>query len=211
MASQRATTDGRQLRRRGQRTRQGLLDSGMQLLADRGYHAVRVEDIVRSASTSHGTFYLYFANKEDLFRALAEECAAEMTELAAGLGPIEPGPAGLQALEEWLTRWFGTARRHQAVIRAWIEFQVPDRELTRLGARAFSDVRSSLVDRLAQAGVAHLPDPQLAATAMLAMIERFTYFLLSGHVDVSDEEGVSTLARLLHRGFFGAPAGRRRR
>ena len=46
----------------------------MRVFADRGFHAARVDDIVRSARTSHGTFYLYFTNKEDLLRALATEC-----------------------------------------------------------------------------------------------------------------------------------------
>ncbi len=48
-----------------------LLDAGMRVFAERGYHAARVDDIVRAARTSHGTFYLYFANKEDLLCTLA--------------------------------------------------------------------------------------------------------------------------------------------
>ena len=47
-----------------------LFDAGMRVFAERGYHAARVDDIVRTARTSHGTFYLYFANKEDLLREI---------------------------------------------------------------------------------------------------------------------------------------------
>ena len=65
-----------------------LLDAGMRVFAERGFHAARVDDIVRAARTSHGTFYLYFANKEDLLRALAVECAHEMDALAERLGAI---------------------------------------------------------------------------------------------------------------------------
>ena len=49
---------------------------------------------MKLAETSHGTFYLYFANKEDLFRALVAEVADEMQALAEALGPLTPGPAG---------------------------------------------------------------------------------------------------------------------
>jgi len=63
----------RELRSQGKQTMAKLLDAGLQVLTERGYHAARVDDIVRMADTSHGTFYLYFANKEDLFRALATE------------------------------------------------------------------------------------------------------------------------------------------
>ena len=87
-------TDGRELRRQGRRTMAKLLDAGMRVLAERGYHAARVDDVVRLAKVSHGTFYLYFANKEDLFRALAVQCADEMTGLAARLGPVPPDEVG---------------------------------------------------------------------------------------------------------------------
>ena len=71
-----------------------LLDAGVEVFATKGYFAARVDDIVKLAETSHGTFYLYFSNKEELFRALAAEVADEMQTLAESLGPLEPGPAG---------------------------------------------------------------------------------------------------------------------
>ena len=46
--------------------------------APKGYHPARVDDIVKVAKTSHGTFYLYFSNKEDLFHALVLDVAEEM-------------------------------------------------------------------------------------------------------------------------------------
>src|SRR5262245_44453372 len=76
---------GRELRARGRRTLRRLLDAGVKVFADRGYHAARVDDIVKLAKTSHGTFYLYFSNKEDLFRALVGEVAEEMERLAETL------------------------------------------------------------------------------------------------------------------------------
>jgi Bacterial regulatory proteins, tetR family len=68
---------GRELRARGRRTMRKLLDAGVEIFAQRGFHAARVDDIVKLAKTSHGTFYLYFSNKEELFRALAQEVADE--------------------------------------------------------------------------------------------------------------------------------------
>ena len=49
---------------------QKLLDAGLAEFDERGFQAVRVDDVVRRAKISHGTFYLYFSNKEDLFKAL---------------------------------------------------------------------------------------------------------------------------------------------
>ena len=58
-----------------------------------------------SAGVSHGTFYLYFANKEDLFRALAEQCADEMTSWPRSLGPVPPDAAGVAELRAWLAEF----------------------------------------------------------------------------------------------------------
>jgi AcrR family transcriptional regulator len=182
-----------------------LLDAGMAVLAERGYHAARVDDVVRKAKTSHGTFYLYFANKEDLFRALAHECADEMRGLAAELGPVTPDPAGYEQLRTWLARFMATYQRYGAVIRAWMEDQVADRALVALGLDAFADIASSLVRRLREAAVDHVADPELAAAALLAMVERLMYFATSRPVGIPDDALLDTLAGMVHRGFFGAP------
>ena len=196
----------RELRAQGRRTMDRLLDAGTRVLAERGYHAVRVDDIVRAARTSHGTFYLYVANKEDLVRALAEECAAEMTRLAGELGGIDAGPAGWEAVRAWLGRFNATYRRYAPVIRAWMEEQVADRELVRVGARAFQDIAAKLVERIGESGAGHVPNPELAAAALLGMVERVNYYVLSRDIELDDETTLDTLATMIHRGFFGARA-----
>jgi len=200
----------RELRTQGKRTLSKLLDAGLDVLTERGYHAARVDDVVRVARLSHGTFYLYFANKEDLFRALARECAGEMEELAASLGPVTPDKAGETELRSWLTQFLATYRRYGAVIRGWMDEQVVDRELLRLGLEAFRQIVESLQRRLAEADAAHLPDPALASAVMLAMIERLAYFTSSRAPGFSDEAVVEVLTTMLHRGMFGAPVSRRR-
>ena len=50
------------LRARGHRTRARLLAAGAEVIARKGLHAARVDDIVKAARSSHGTFYLYFSS-----------------------------------------------------------------------------------------------------------------------------------------------------
>ena len=108
-----------------------LFDAGMRVFAERGYHAARVDDIVRAARTSHGTFYLYFANKEDLLRALAIDCADDLAKLADRIGPITPDEQGFVELRTFLAEFVATYRRYGPVIRAWMEDQVADPEIDR--------------------------------------------------------------------------------
>ena len=80
----------RELRAQGRATMQRLLDAGTHVFNQRGFPAARVDDIVRAARTSHGTFYLYFTNKEDLLAALAAKCAEEVAGLSRRIGAIDP-------------------------------------------------------------------------------------------------------------------------
>ncbi len=217
-----ASVDGRNLRRQGRATRSRLLEAAVPALAEHGFHAARVDDVVRLAGVSHGTFYLYFANKEDLFRALAEQCADEAAVLAASLGEVPAGAAGHDALRAWLGEFFDFYRRYGVVIRAWAENQVVDRELARLGVASFGRIADTLRHSIASAvvpartgkagarsakgtagrGSVDARAVQLRADALLAMIERFAYVITSRDLGFDQDRMLDDLARLVQRGFF---------
>jgi len=179
-----------------------LLDAGMRVFAERGFHAARVDDVVRAARTSHGTFYLYFANKEELLRALAIQCAHEMGALAGGLGEVTRDEQGATELRAFLETFFSTYARFGPVLRAWMEGNVEDRETSRLGVVAFTDIAAALGRRIREAGGAG--DPASVA-ALMALLERFAYFLVSRHLEFDADTLFDTVTRVVHRGFFGAP------
>ncbi|MDZ7733378.1 MAG: TetR/AcrR family transcriptional regulator [Acidimicrobiia bacterium] len=179
-----------------------LLDAGMTVLGDKGYHAARVDDIVKAAEVSHGTFYLYFSNKQDLLRAMARHCADEMLVVIEALGPVDRDEDGYAVLRAWLADFVESYRRYGVVIRAWMEDTVADKELARLGRDTFGEVTSSLVERISAADAPNVDDSELAAAALLALIERFTYFVTSRDLDLDDDAVLDNLALLAHRGFF---------
>ncbi|MGI9601682.1 MAG: TetR/AcrR family transcriptional regulator [Acidimicrobiales bacterium] len=82
---------------RGRRTRAKLLESGREALAHRGHNNTRVDDVVSRAGTSHGTFYLYFENIEDLLAGVIDECDAAAATLLEKLGAARPGDLGAMA------------------------------------------------------------------------------------------------------------------
>ncbi|HEV2536450.1 MAG TPA: helix-turn-helix domain-containing protein, partial [Streptosporangiaceae bacterium] len=82
-----APAQDRELRAQGRETVRRLLEAGMVEFEGRGFHGVRVDDVVRRAGISHGTFYLYFSNKEDLFKALLKDALHDM-EIVAGDFPV---------------------------------------------------------------------------------------------------------------------------
>ena len=54
----------------GNRALAALLASGRDVFVERGYHNTRVDDLVAAAGVSHGAFYRYFRNKDQLARML---------------------------------------------------------------------------------------------------------------------------------------------
>jgi AcrR family transcriptional regulator len=193
----------RELRARGQRTQQRLLDSGVEVFAKRGYHAARVDDIVKVAETSHGTFYLYFANKEDLFRVLAENVAAEMRALADALPPITPDAEGAASLRAWLSSFADLYEHYGPVIRAWTEAEIGASEFGRMGTDVLTEFTRVFVDRVVTAAPIDI-DPLVASIAIVAMVERCNYYVLSKQVDITRDAMIDTLASVTHAALFGA-------
>ncbi len=204
-----APAQERRLRAQGRKTLRKLLDAAIVVFDKRGYHAARVDDIVKTADVSHGTFYLYFSSKEDLFRALVADVTEEMRELSESLPPISSTKAGHDELRRWLERFYDIYEHYHPVIRAWTENNADNAQLARLGARVLGRFTDRLVDRVREIEPAPVGDPQTAALAMVAMVERVSYYSVSQIFPVDRDKLLDNLATILHVGLFGGVRRRR--
>ena len=96
-----APAQGRELGRQGQRTVRKLLEAGLAEFDENGFQAVRVDDVVRRANISHGTFYLYFSNKDDLFKTLLRDALDDMQVITDDFPVVTRNESGLAALRKW--------------------------------------------------------------------------------------------------------------
>jgi len=55
-----------------------LLEAALEIFVERGYAAARLEDVAAKAGVSKGTLYLYYANKEELFKAVVRRSIAPL-------------------------------------------------------------------------------------------------------------------------------------
>jgi AcrR family transcriptional regulator len=58
----------------------------MEVFAERGYGAAKLDEVAHRAGVAKGTVFVYFPTKEDLFRAVAQAILAAHLERLAGAG-----------------------------------------------------------------------------------------------------------------------------
>jgi len=63
------------------RRRQEILDAALDLFSEKGFHNVTINEIARASEFAVGTLYKFFANKEDLYKALILEKSNEFHSL----------------------------------------------------------------------------------------------------------------------------------
>src|ERR1039458_1851037 len=124
-----APAQDRELRAQGRQTVQKLLDAGLAEFDERGFQAVRVDDVVRRAKISHGTFYLYFANKDDLFKALLSDALVDMAALTDEFPVVTRNDAGRAALRRWVSAFCDTYAAHASVIRILSQAEIVGEEV----------------------------------------------------------------------------------
>ncbi|MFC0167275.1 TetR family transcriptional regulator [Pseudoduganella danionis] len=84
---------------------QELLAAALNQFVERGYAGTRLEDVAKSAGVSKGTLYLYFANKEELFKAVVRENIVHPIGEAELEAAQHDGPSGA-LLRAILFKWW---------------------------------------------------------------------------------------------------------
>jgi len=176
---------------RGPRTRKRLLEASAQVFADRGYHSTRVEDIVTAAKTSHGTFYLYFTSKQEVFEVLIVQIVAELAKVADACPTLTVN----QAVQEWLNKFDAVYKTNHAFLRTWIEAEIASDEIGRLGGGLVTRFTRALNERLHAAPSGLAPAP--AAVILISMIERMEYYIHTQAIRATPAEAITTLAGVI--------------
>jgi AcrR family transcriptional regulator len=107
MSSTHSANEPRWRRLPEERPRQ-ILEAALAVFAERGLSAARLEDIARQAGVSKGTIYLYFPNKEELFREVVRHSVIAYIERAEAM-LVQQADAG-QALRDWMTGYWAWLR-----------------------------------------------------------------------------------------------------
>jgi AcrR family transcriptional regulator len=180
-------------------TRSLIMQAGEQVFADRGYVAARVEDIATAAGTNRTTFYLHFAGKNDLVRAIFAETKARGLKLYERLDEIltRPPAEARSGLREWLAGTLSAWHEHAAIRASLVEASAVDPEI----ARVRINLSTALIDSLQNAHWRKLGEEGATTRSRALMLEIMTQQLQSvissGALDsISDEIVVDFLTEL---------------
>lgn len=161
----------------GEESRALLLEIAAKEFAQHGYHETKVSTIVKSASLSQPTFYLYFKNKESIFEELENLFRLQMMDLAKK-SRLQP------ALEQATVK-----SRIIHNVKELLAFFAKNPNLTRIGlylSTKADEIKAQIVKQIKEnldyevdAGYFRKDlDTHIVAESLIGIIERLTFVQL---------------------------------
>ncbi|MBL8554632.1 MAG: TetR/AcrR family transcriptional regulator [Phenylobacterium sp.] len=69
-----------------------IVEAALEVFAEKGFAAARLDEIARRAGVSKGAVYLYFETKEDIFRAVVTRAISPNIAAVQAMAAAHPGP-----------------------------------------------------------------------------------------------------------------------
>jgi AcrR family transcriptional regulator len=89
---------------------QQILDAALAVFDEEGLDRARLDDIARRAGVAKGTIYLYFPNKEELFREVVRQTIGSRLEAARGRVAANPDLPAERQLCAYMRDWWDFLR-----------------------------------------------------------------------------------------------------
>ena len=157
--------------------RQQILDAALRCFSRDGFHNTTTADIVRESGVSQGTLYAYFATKDDIIAALADD-RHQGEAMINALAQSEQDPIrGLRALIDLYGEGLGDPRRldmRRVGVQGWSE-ALRNARIRASTLEGLTTVREAIV-RLLERGQASGQiraeiDPEAFARTLMAMFQ----------------------------------------
>src|ERR1700722_10810161 len=96
-----------------------LVRNGRDVFVQHGYHATRVDDLAAAAGVSHGVFYRYFENKNQLAIVLTVQAMRAVADTFVEIPDVTTSDGS--DLRRWLRRYNAAQSGEAAMIRVWVD------------------------------------------------------------------------------------------
>ncbi len=189
---------------KSRKTCKNILDSARKVFSEKGFNSVSVKDIAKEACIGHGTFYLYFQDKKDVFNRLVEEVEDDLYTAFEGGVDLDidyaEGLSAYRALRKDISALFKSFRRNYDIIRLCRELAGLDLEF----ADKYYKIRLRLIERseriIKKTALAKHVDPKISAVAISGLIEGAVEELLNEtnphRIEMDEDKLLSTVAKM---------------
>jgi AcrR family transcriptional regulator len=184
--------------------RADLLGAARNVFARKGFHAATVDDITRAAGVAKGTFYLYFAEKKEIYFAVIREFLQRIKDIGRSVGEstgIDFVIRAEQAARQLMEIFLENRDMARLVYRESMGFDRDLDTMMREFYRDVAEVEAANIKRGIELGLFRPVDALLVAYAHIGMIERVLLTLLENENVLGDPEKI--VAELLGVGFQG--------
>lgn len=160
---------GKQLSKRGERTRERLLAAAEVVFAELGYHEASIVKLTEAAGVGQGTFYLYFTGKKEIFDELVldlnHRVRQAMTEAA------ERGSTRVEKEQLGFAAFFHFTAEHPALYRIIRQAEFVSPEILQIHYERLTNGYVSGLRQAMDAGEIEGSDPELLAWALMGIGE----------------------------------------
>ncbi len=190
---------------------EGLLQAAKLLFLEHGLESVSIDDITREAGVAKGSFYRYFAGKEDLTRSLfaptrervLNAFARATRKLSVATEPSQARPIYMRLARELAAALMGDptiAKLYLQESRApGVDARRPVRELEREVVQA----ARALTELAFRHGLLRRAHPQVSTLSVIGAAERLLYALFNGELEVDPVTAMQDLVLLVLDGIRG--------
>jgi AcrR family transcriptional regulator len=163
--------DGRRLKARGARTRAKIVAAAEEVFTELGFHEASIVKITEAAGVAQGTFYLYFASKQEVFEEVVLDLNRRIRHFVneaakEGTSRLEREVLGFRA-------YFRFAAENPALYRIMrqAEFVAPD--ALKLHYERFSEAYVTGLRDAMDSGEIAEADPVVITWALMGIAELF--------------------------------------
>jgi AcrR family transcriptional regulator len=160
-----------------------LVTAARDVFGQKGYHAATVDDITRAAGVAKGTFYLYFAEKREVYYELVRSFLQHVKDIGASIArEVDTAGAFFARSEQAALELVRVFMEHQKLARlTYRESMSLDPELERLLRDFYRELARVEADNIRvgiELGLFRAVDPMICAYAHIGMVERVALALL---------------------------------
>ena len=188
---------------RSRETLRRIVEAAQEVFSEKGYEKATVAEIISRARIGHGTFWLYFHNKDDLLRYLLQDMIREFEAFewfreggAEGLSVKTP-----QEVEEVIRAVMGIFARyatiHPLVVRASLESADFRHALEELNQPFLRIVERKVAEHLEEGRCRDL-DPAVTSQIIVTMLEYANLQWLSRGSPADREALIHNLSTIIY-------------